>query len=94
MKEDNRFQEALVALFGLGLVAFSPLILDVFDGPQHFGAEQQTADPAFLFGVPLLYLYLFAAWGALVILMALVVHRAGTTDGGLPPLGVEQEADE
>lgn len=79
MNEDNRFYEALAALFGLGVVAFSPLVLDVFDGPPRLDTLQ-GGEPAVLFGVPLLYLYLFAAWGILIALMALVVHRAGAAD--------------
>ncbi len=75
MEDDNRYHEALVALFGLGLVAFSPLVLDVFDGQEKFAAGQ-VGEPAFVLGVPLLYLYLFSAWGLLIVLMAFVVRRA------------------
>jgi hypothetical protein len=30
-----------------------------------------------LFGVPLLYLYLFACWGVLVLLVAFIIERGG-----------------
>jgi hypothetical protein len=76
MNDDNRLHEALVALFGLGVVAFSPLILDVFDGPQAYDLPL-TAPPPTIFGIPLLYAYLFVAWAVLIALMALAVHRAG-----------------
>jgi len=33
--------------------------------------------PAMIFGIPLLYVYFFLAWAALIALMALVIERRG-----------------
>lgn len=52
-----------VAVFLLGLVLFNPPLLAVF------------GVPAMLFGLPLLYLYLFAAWAALIALIGFVAER-------------------
>lgn len=90
MDEDNRCREALVALFALGVVAFSPLVLDVFDGAPRVHA-QEIYPPAVFLGVPLLYLYLFAAWGILIALMALVVYRA---DNGESEFDVVERQEE
>jgi hypothetical protein len=54
--------ERLVALFLLGIVAFTPPFLGIFNTPR------------LIFGIPLLYLYLFAVWGLLIGLVALTVH--------------------
>jgi len=53
------------ALFLLGLVLFNKPLLGIFD------AGSETT----LFGIPLLYVYLFAAWGLLIALMAWAVER-------------------
>jgi len=52
----------MVALCMLGVVLFNFPILALFNAP------------AMLFGVPLLYVYMFAAWAALIVLMALVAE--------------------
>jgi hypothetical protein len=51
-------------LFALGCVLFSVTALGMFSGETE------------IFGVPLLYAYLFGAWGLLIALMALVVERS------------------
>lgn len=79
MEEDNRVNEAFLAVFCLGLLLFSPLLLDIFDGPQHL-YDAATTVPAFVFGVPLLYFYLFVSWAVLIMLMALVIRRAGVAN--------------
>jgi hypothetical protein len=56
--------ERLAAMFILAAVLFNPPVLSIFNR-----AEQ-------LFGVPLLYLYLFLAWALLITLTALLVERA------------------
>ena len=56
--------ERLVALFLLGIVAFTPPFLGIFNTPR------------LIFGIPLLYLYLFAVWGLLIGLVALTVHHS------------------
>ena len=53
----------LVALFLLGLLLFNYPLLAVFDRA------------ATMMGVPVLYVYVFCAWAALIALLALVVER-------------------
>ena len=55
--------ERHLALFLLGLVLLSPPLLSIFDGP------------GWLFGIPLLYIYLIAAWAVLIGLTALASGR-------------------
>jgi hypothetical protein len=52
-----------VALCLLGFLLFNYPLLAVFNAP------------ATVFGVPVLYAYVFAAWGALIALMALAIER-------------------
>ena len=60
--------EGLFFLFLLGVFLFNPPLLSIFDLPLQ------------LFGVPLLYLYLFACWGVLVLLVAFIIERGGDTE--------------
>jgi hypothetical protein len=55
----------LAGIFLLGLALFNPPLLSVFNAP------------VFVMGVPLLYLYLFAAWAGLILILALAVERRG-----------------
>ena len=55
--------ERLVALFILGVLLFSPPLLFIFD------------NSATVMGIPLLYLYLFVAWAALIGLLALAIEK-------------------
>lgn len=55
-RRDSRLRERSLALFLLGLVAFTPPLMMVFD---HAGT---------LFGLPALYVYLFAVWATLIAL--------------------------
>jgi len=57
--------ERRVALFLLGALLFSPALIALF------------ARPAALFGLPLLMVYLFAVWAAIVVLLALASRGAG-----------------
>jgi hypothetical protein len=57
--------QRLVALCLLGMLLFNYPLLAVFNVP------------VMLFGIPLLYVYFFVAWAALVALMALVIERRG-----------------
>ncbi len=67
----ERIGGRLIAIFCLGLVLFSPLVIDIFDrGP---GVR--------LFGVPLLYFYLFASWAVLIALLAWVLERPSAAAG-------------
>ena len=71
MRDQYRDGERLGAIFLLGLMLFNPLLVQVFDG---------GADVA-LFGIPLLYLYLFASWVVLIGLMAVVTERTSAHVG-------------
>ncbi len=66
MKDDNRSGQRLVALFLFGMVLFNPLVVGLFD----VGAENR------LFGIPLLFLYLFVGWAILIGLIAVVAESA------------------
>ena len=48
-----------IALFVLALLAFNPPLLTIFSAP------------ALLFGIPVLYIYLFCAWAGVILLVAL-----------------------
>jgi len=61
---DKRAQR-LIALCVVGFLLFNYPILALFNVP---GA---------VFGIPILYLYIFCAWALLVALMALIVERGG-----------------
>lgn len=60
--------EGLFFLFLLGVFLFNPPLLSIFDVPRQ------------LFGVPLLYIYLFACWGALLLLVAIIIEKGGDAD--------------
>ena len=55
--------QRLVALFLLGCVLFNYPLLALFTGDAQF------------LGIPLLYLYAFAAWAAVIGAMALTIER-------------------
>ncbi|HJS39245.1 MAG TPA: hypothetical protein VJ789_14065 [Burkholderiales bacterium] len=57
--------QRLAALCLLGLLLFNYPLLAVFNVPGT------------LFGIPVLYVYFFLAWAALIGLMALVIERRG-----------------
>jgi hypothetical protein len=67
MKRTNVRNERLVALFLLGLLLFNYPLLALFNAPR------------IVLGVPLLYVYLFAAWVAVILVTVVVLHR--TEDG-------------
>lgn len=71
--ERERDTARFVALFLLGTVLFSPLLMTVFDPPG-----------AAVFGIPLLYVYLFAAWASLIGLAAWLSQSIGTGTSGSP----------
>ena len=56
--------QRLVALFLLGCLLLNYPLFSLFAGAPN------------LFGVPLLYVYVFLAWAALIVLMAIVVERS------------------
>jgi hypothetical protein len=60
-------RDRLIGLFALGVVLFNPPILNLFSGQ--------------VFGLPALYLYLFAGWALMIFAVALVTKReAGGPD--------------
>ena len=54
--------QRLVALSMLGCLLFNYPLLALFN------------DPGMLFGIPVLYAYIFLAWGLLIFLIAMVVE--------------------
>jgi len=62
-RQRERQGERLVALALLAVLAINPPLLVVFD-------RLHT-----VLGIPLLFLYLFAAWAVLIALIALIVER-------------------
>ena len=64
----GRMRERLFALFVLGTIFLVPPVLAVFNTQVRF------------LGVPVLYLYLFSAWIALIALVAIIVERAAATE--------------
>jgi hypothetical protein len=62
---ESRTGDRLVALFLFGCLALSPPLLAIF------GTD------AFVAGIPLLYLYLFAVWAILILLLALIIEARG-----------------
>ena len=58
--------QRLVALFLLGVLLFNYPLLSLFAGSER------------VLGIPVLYLYLFTAWIALIGLMALIIERTDT----------------
>jgi hypothetical protein len=71
----NRTQEQLVALFALGALLLLPPLLVIFNRPVR------------VLGVPVLYLYLFLAWAAVIGLTAAVVRHIGAAQTGSAPPG-------
>jgi hypothetical protein len=63
MDESDRKSQRFVALCMLGILLFNYPVLAIFNVP------------GWLFGVPVLYAYMFAAWALLIVLMALVARR-------------------
>jgi len=70
MKEPRGIRDRIVAVFLLGALLFNLPLLVIFNDAA-----------AAVFGIPLLYVYLFAAWIGLIALMALTTRHA-RSDGG------------
>jgi hypothetical protein len=86
MSRPGLTQERLVALFLLGVLLFTPPFLGIFNGPGR------------ILGIPSLYLYLFAAWTVLIVLVAIVVESSEADEGPAksaeaPPIGSEVTSD-
>jgi hypothetical protein len=67
--------ERAIALFLLAFLAFNPPLLSIF-----------SAD-VIVFGVPLLYLYLFCAWAGIIALIGLHAVSGIRVTGEEPPTG-------
>lgn len=63
MRRPSATGERLFFLFLIGVFLFNPPALSIFDVPRQ------------VFGIPLLYLYLFACWGAMLLLVAFIIER-------------------
>lgn len=63
MNKPNIKSQRLVTLFLLGNLLFNYPLLALFNRPDT------------IFGIPLLYAYVFGAWILLIILLAAVVER-------------------
>ena len=66
MNKDQSIGERAVATFLVAAIAFSPIFLSIF------------AKPVLIFGIPLLYIYLFGAWGLVILAIA---RNAARRDG-------------
>jgi hypothetical protein len=64
MPKSSRKGQQLVGLFLLGCLLFNYPMLALFNVP------------ATVFGVPLLYAYLFTSWALLIVLAAVIVERS------------------
>ncbi len=58
--------ERMLSLFFLGLLLFNPPLLNAFDA----GADVTVV------GIPLLYIYIFVAWGVLIVLLAVTIDKS------------------
>ena len=58
--------QRLVALFLLGCLLFNYPLLSLFAGDDR------------VWGIPLIYFYVFAAWAVIIALMALIIERKDT----------------
>lgn len=74
--------ERSLALFLLGLAAFTPPLLAVF-----------SVEGIWL-GVPVLYLYVFTAWAVLILLMGLSAAQSGDRPPPPAPPSSPAPADE
>ncbi|HWP34154.1 MAG TPA: hypothetical protein VNM66_01020 [Thermodesulfobacteriota bacterium] len=59
----KRPRETLVVLFTLGVLLFNFPVLAIFNQPQA------------LFGIPVLYLYLFGVWAAVIAVVWALTRR-------------------
>jgi hypothetical protein len=68
MRRPNETGERLFVLFLLGVFLFNPPLVSIFDLPVQ------------AFGIPLLFVYLFACWGTLLLLVALIIEKSRDPD--------------
>ena len=86
MSRPGLTHERLMALFLFGVLLFTPPFLGIFNTPER------------ILGIPTLYLYLFAAWTLLIVLVTLVIESSDADDGPArtaepPPGGSEVTRD-
>jgi hypothetical protein len=79
-----RIGDRLIAIFLMGAVLLHPLLIGVFDA----GAGRTV------FGVPLLFVYLFALWAVLIVGLRLALQpgRPATPRSGPPRAGPPRSA--
>jgi hypothetical protein len=75
MSRPGLTHERLVALFLFGVLLFTPPFLGIFNRPDR------------IFGIPILYLYLFAAWTLLIVLVMLALE---SSDADEEPTGTAE----
>jgi len=63
---NRQSREQIIILFVVGTLALNYPLLALFD------------HRVLLAGIPLLYLYLFVLWLAIIVLMAVITERAGS----------------
>jgi hypothetical protein len=73
MNRLRRSGEWSVVLFVVALLAFNPPVLSIFSVPE------------LVFGIPILYLYIFIAWGGAIALLAMNVSGLIDDDEALSP---------
>lgn len=76
MSEEARRRDKLVVLTLTGFVLFNPPLLGLF------GQGEQT-----VLGWPLLYVYVFTVWAALIAAVAWTVERRSRRRGRKPGIG-------
>ena len=81
MPQHGSRSELIAAIFILGVALFNKPLLNIFDA----GATRMP------FGIPLLYVYLFAAWGAFIALMAWAIEYRRRGERRVPP-GKDKQA--
>ncbi len=75
MIRSGQLRERMIVLFAVGVLAFNYPILSLFSVDRH------------LFGVPVLFVYIFSVWLALILLLALIVRAAPKRPSDRPPSG-------
>lgn len=80
MRRPGLGAERLLGLFLIGAIGFSPPILTLFNVPR------------LVAGIPLLYLYLFGLWIALVAVAGVVAAQLAPEGEAAPPAAAAEEA--
>jgi hypothetical protein len=67
MPEIKRQNERLIVLLVLGVIALNYPLLSLFSKVQ------------LLFGIPILYLYIFSVWFVLIVCIALILEKSASS---------------